>query len=116
MREIGFDDAYMFAYSPRPGTPAALELDDRLPRPAKLERLRELIALQRELGAQRNQRYVGQELEVIIEQRTANGATARTAFNKPVYLPATGQRVGGFTRARVTGVRTSSFLGEEATG
>ena len=113
VREVGFDDAFMFAYSERPGTPAALELEDRLPRPAKLERLRELIAVQRELGAQRNRRYLGQELDVIIEQLTPDGVIARTAFNKPVRLPATVQRVGGFTRARVTGVRTSSFSGEE---
>jgi tRNA-2-methylthio-N6-dimethylallyladenosine synthase len=113
VREVGFDDAFMFAYSPRPGTPASLELEDHLPRPAKLERLKQLIALQRELGAARNRRYLGQELEVIVEQRQPAAVVARTAFNKPVYLAASRQRVGGFTKVRVTAVKTSSFAGEE---
>jgi tRNA-2-methylthio-N6-dimethylallyladenosine synthase len=113
VRDVGFDDAFMFAYSPRPGTPASLELEDRLPRPEKLERLKQLIAVQRELGAVRNRRYLGQELEVIIEQRAPEQTTARTAFNKPVYLAACRQRVGGFTHVRINAVRTSSFYGEE---
>jgi len=82
--EIGFDDAFMFAYSERPGTLAARKFADKLPRTEKLRRLNELIRLQREWGAKRNARYVGQELDVIIERCENGDITARTAFNKPV--------------------------------
>jgi tRNA-2-methylthio-N6-dimethylallyladenosine synthase len=116
VEEVGFDDAFMFAYSERPGTHAAGNYPDSLAREEKLERLKGLIALQRERGAQRNQRYLGQELDVIVEQRLTDGWSARTAFNKPVRLVQCATPVGGFTRVCITGVRTSSFSGEELAG
>jgi tRNA-2-methylthio-N6-dimethylallyladenosine synthase len=113
-REVGFDDAFMFAYSERPHTIAARTLADSIPREEKLRRLNLLIERQREWGAHRNQRYVGQELDVIIEHAGDGETIARTAFNKPVRLAATSHQVGEFARVRVTGVKTSSFSGEEA--
>jgi tRNA-2-methylthio-N6-dimethylallyladenosine synthase len=112
--EVGFDDAFMFAYSPRPNTPAVRDYLERWTRQQKSARLTQLIARQRELSAARNQRFVGQELEVIIEQRKADGsAVARTAFNKPVQLPSKATRLGGFTRVLITAAKVSSFAGRE---
>jgi len=111
--EIGFDDAFMFAYSPRPGTHSVRTYPDRLSREQKIARLSKLIAAQRAQSAERSKRYLGQELEVIIEQSSGEGIVARTAFNKPVHLAAARTPVGQFARARITGVRVSAFLGEE---
>jgi tRNA-2-methylthio-N6-dimethylallyladenosine synthase len=111
--EIGFDDAFMFAYSPRPGTHSVRTYPDRLNREQKIARLSKLIAAQRAQSAERSKRYLGQELEAIVEQSNAEGIVARTAFNKPVHLASAKAPVGQFTNVRITGVRVSAFTGEE---
>jgi tRNA-2-methylthio-N6-dimethylallyladenosine synthase len=115
-QDVGFDDAFMFAYSERPGTLAAERFEDSLPRAGKMQRLNELIAKQREWGAQRNRRFLGQELPVIIERRDSDKAVARTAFNKPVYLESASTPVGEYSRVLITGTRISSFEGKEVAG
>lgn len=114
--EIGFDDAFMFAYSPRPGTHSVRVYPDVLPREEKVRRLSLLIAQQRAQSSKRSQRYLGQELTVIIEQRDDSGVTARTAFNKPVHLLASQRQPGEFSRVRISGVKVSAFEGEEIEG
>jgi tRNA-2-methylthio-N6-dimethylallyladenosine synthase len=115
-RDVGFDDAFMFAYSERPGTLAAEKYEDSLPRAEKMRRLNELIAKQREWGGARNRRFLGQELSVIIERQGNEKIVARTAFNKPVYLDSASAAVGTFCRVLITGVRISSLTGEEVAG
>ncbi|MBN2081894.1 MiaB/RimO family radical SAM methylthiotransferase [bacterium] len=109
--ELGFDDAFMFAYSERPGTLAARKYGDPLPRGEKLRRLNELIARQRAWGKARNRRYVGQRLAVIVERIDGAAAVARTAFNKPVHLPAAGLKVGEYALTEITSAKVSSFAG-----
>jgi len=136
--EIGFDDAFMFAYSERPGTHAAQSHPDRLSRAEKMARLSELIARQRSISAERHRRFIGAELPVIIEHTAlpvggalappgiggnelpptgsgvgATEAVARTAFNKIVRLPATIRKPGEYSRVRITAAKVSSFDGEE---
>lgn len=111
--EIGFDDAFMFAYSERTGTIAARQYGDPLPREEKLRRLNELIRRQRHLGAERNARYVGRQLDVIIERQDDKGTSARTAFNKPVKLELSGREPGEFTRVEIRSAGVSSFSGIE---
>lgn len=115
VEEIGFDDAFMFAYSPRPGTHSVRTYPDKLNREQKIARLSKLITMQRAQSAERSKRYIGQELEVIIEQRNGKGTVARTAFNKPVHLAGSRAPIGQFARVRITGVRVSAFVGEEVT-
>ena len=103
----------MFAYSPRPGTHSAEAYTETLSREQKLSRLHRLIARQRELGAARNRRFLGQELEVIIEEAKPGGSVARTAFNKPVRLKQAATPPGEYARVRITGIHVSSFDGEE---
>ena len=86
---------------------------DTLTRPEKITRLSRLIELQRELGSARNARYVGQEIEVIIEEAQETHAIGRTSFNKPVQLPPTSQPLGSFARVKIEGVKVSSFFGRE---
>jgi tRNA-2-methylthio-N6-dimethylallyladenosine synthase len=115
--EIGFDDAFMFAYSERPGTHSARVYGAQdLPREVKIRRLSLLIEQQRRQSAERSQRYVGQELEVIVEQVAEDAVIARTAFNKPVRLASCVTPVGGFTRAKIDAVKVSSFIGTEVSG
>ncbi|MEZ5337422.1 MAG: MiaB/RimO family radical SAM methylthiotransferase [bacterium] len=113
MEEIGFDDAFMFAYSERPGTHSARHFPDLLSREVKIRRLSEIIELQRKTSAERSLRYIGQELEIIIEAVNPDGAIGRTSFNKPVYMPKTDKAVGEYSRALIRGVRVSAFTGEE---
>lgn len=111
--EIGFDDAFMFAYSPRPGTHSIRVYPDVLPRQEKVRRLTALIAQQRAQSAERSRRYLGQELEVIIEQNDDSAVVGRTAFNKPVHLPASRLAPGSFSRVRIDAVKVSAFEGVE---
>jgi tRNA-2-methylthio-N6-dimethylallyladenosine synthase len=63
--EAGYDFAYMFVYSEREGTPAAVHFED-VPRPVKVERLGRLIALSKDISLQRNSSWVGREIEVLV--------------------------------------------------
>lgn len=85
MRLAGFDSAYTYMYSPRPGT-KAFDLPGQLPREVRLERLQILIALEREMALASNQREVGRELEVLVEGsgRRRGQHYGRSRGNKPV--------------------------------
>ena len=67
MREVGYEFAYMFKYSERPGTFASKHLPDDVPDEVKTRRLSEIIALQNELSEASNRRDVGREFEVLVE-------------------------------------------------
>jgi tRNA-2-methylthio-N6-dimethylallyladenosine synthase len=113
IEETGFNDAFMFAYSARPGTHSAEHYPDSLSREQKSARLTRLIARQREIAANANRRYTGQVVPVIIEHADGNGAVARTAFNKPVKLASTRTAVGHYSTVRISDVKVSSFTGVE---
>ena len=67
MREVGYDSAFMFKYSERPGTYASKHLPDNIPEEEKIRRLNELIALQTEISAQQNKKDEGKEFDVLVE-------------------------------------------------
>ena len=69
MQRIGFHNSYMFAYSPRPFTPAA-EYEDSVPHEVKQERLQRLIRLQEELAREAGQSFIGHEVEVLVEEKS----------------------------------------------
>lgn len=110
---VRFNDAFMFAFSPREGTPAA-KMDGQLPQKVRKERLAALIELQRRIAHEANTSYIGQVMDAIVEENTPKRAVARTAFNKPVALAQCSRAPGEFTRVRITAVAVSSFKGEEA--
>ena len=70
MEEVGFSSSFMFCYSPRPGTPAA-EWPDTVAEAVKKKRLQKTIALQNELSRKLGTRFVGKEVEVLVEGRTS---------------------------------------------
>ncbi len=116
MREVGYDFAYMFKYSERPGTFAQRHLPDDVPEEVKSRRLQEIIALQNELGHASNLRDVGREFEVLVEgesKRDAAQLSGRTSQNKVVVFDRGAHRVGDYVRVRITGCTPATLFGEE---
>ena len=116
MREVGYDFAFMFKYSERPGTFASKHLPDDVPDEVKSRRLQEIIALQNELGRQSYLRDVGQEFEVLVEgvsKRNPDQLSGRTSQNKVVVFDRGAHAVGDYVRVRITGCTSATLFGEE---
>ena len=116
MREVGYDFAFMFKYSERPGTFASKHLPDDVPDEVKSRRLQEIIALQNELGRESYLRDVGKEFEVLVEgvsKRDAGQLSGRTSQNKVVVFDRGSHSVGDYVRVRITGCTSATLFGEE---
>ena len=116
MREVGYDFAYMFKYSERPGTFAQRNLGDDVPEEVKSRRLQEIIALQNELGLESYRRDVGKEFEVLVEgesRRNKAQLFGRTSQNKVVVFDRGDHKAGDYVRVRVTDCTSATLLGEE---
>ena len=119
MRLVGYDSAFMFKYSERPGTYASKHLPDDVPEEVKIRRLNELIELQTEMSAEANRRDEGREFDVLIEgfsKRSREQLFGRTEQNKVVVLPKGNHHVGQTVRVRITGSTSATLFGEEAEG
>ena len=119
MREVGYDFAFMFKYSERPGTFASKHLPDDVPDDVKSRRLQEIIALQNELGRQSYLRDVGKEFEVLVEgvsKRDAGQLSGRTSQNKVVVFDRGSHSIGDYVRVRITGCTSATLFGEEVAG
>ncbi|MDE7159649.1 MAG: tRNA (N6-isopentenyl adenosine(37)-C2)-methylthiotransferase MiaB [Muribaculaceae bacterium] len=115
MREVGFDSAFMFKYSERPGTFASKHLPDNVPEEVKIERLNRMIALQNELSLESNLRDVGKTFEVLAEapsKRSSEQLVGRTSQNKAVVFPRGDHRPGDFVKVRITSATSATLLGE----
>ena len=115
MREVGYDSAFMFKYSERPGTYASKHLPDNVPEEVKLRRLNELIALQTELSAQANKKEEGLVREVLVEgfsKRSREQLCGRTEQGKMVVFDKCGQHIGDLVRVRITGSTSATLLGK----
>ncbi|MBD5312172.1 MAG: tRNA (N6-isopentenyl adenosine(37)-C2)-methylthiotransferase MiaB [Bacteroides sp.] len=121
MREAGFDSAFMFKYSERPGTFASKHLADNVPEEVKIERLNRMIALQNELSLESNLRDVGKEFEVLVEgksKRSDEEVFGRTSQNKVVVFARRRKdggehRPGDFVKVRVLSATSATLRGEE---
>ena len=117
MREVGYDSAFMFKYSERPGTYASRHLPDDVPEEVKLRRLNELIALQTEISAQQNKKDEGKEFDVLVEgfsKRSRQQLCGRTEQNKMVVFDKGDHHIGETVRVRITGSTSATLLGELA--
>lgn len=117
MREVGFDAAFMFKYSERPGTFAAKNLPDNISEEEKVRRLNEIIALQMELSHESNKRDVGKTFEVLVEgysKRSRDHFCGRTSQNKMVVFPKSGRKIGDFVQVTITKATAATLLGEVA--
>lgn len=115
MREVGYDFAFMFKYSERPGTFASKHLSDNVPDEIKSRRLQEIIALQNELGLESYKRDVGKEFEVLVEgesRRNTQQLFGRTSQNKVVVFDRHDYKTGDYVRVRVTDCTSATLLGE----
>ncbi len=117
MREVGFDTAFMFKYSERPGTYASKHLPDDIPEETKIRRLNEIIALQNQLSLESNQRDVGKVFEVLVEgfsKRSKEQFYGRTSGYKTVVFPRQGHRIGELINVRVVSCSAATLIGEIA--
>ena len=115
MREVGFDAAFMFKYSERPGTLASRTMPDNVPEEVKIERLNRMIALQNELSLESNRRDIGREFDVLVEgfsKRSNEQLTGRTEGNKACVLPRCGISIGSTVRVRVTDATSATLICE----
>ncbi|MBS7399031.1 MAG: tRNA (N6-isopentenyl adenosine(37)-C2)-methylthiotransferase MiaB [Prevotella sp.] len=116
VREVGFDAAFMFKYSERPGTYAAKHLPDNVPEEVKISRLNELIHLQTEVSAEQNRKDEGKEYDVLLERfakRSHSQLMGRTPQNKAVVIDKGNHHIGETVRVRITGSSSATLLGEE---
>lgn len=115
MREVGFDSAFMFKYSERPGTYASKYLPDNISEEVKIDRLNRMITLQNELSAESNHRDVGREFDVLVEgvsKRSKEQMVGRTDTNKTVVFPRRDARIGDTVRVRIGSSTSATLIGE----
>ena len=115
MREVGFDTAFMFKYSERPGTYAQKHLPDNIAEKEKVRRLNEIIALQNELSLASNRREIGKTVEVLVEgfsKRSHDDMFGRTSQYKTVVFPRAGRHIGELVQVRVLEASAATLRGE----
>ena len=119
MREVGYDSAFMFKYSERPGTYASKHLPDDVPEEEKIRRLNELIQLQTEMSAIQNKKDEGKEFDVLVEgfsKRSREQLCGRTEQNKMVVFDKGGHHIGETVKVKITGSTSATLLGEISNG
>ena len=116
MREVGYEFAYMFKYSERPGTKAARHMPDDVPEEVKNRRLSEIIELQNELALASNRRDVGKTFEILVEgvsKRSDERLFGRTSQNKVVVIDRRAHRTGDYVKVRIVDCTSATLFGEE---
>ena len=115
MREVGFDTAFMFKYSERPGTYASKHLPDNVSEEEKVRRLNEIIDLQNTLSLESNLREVGKVVEVLVEgysKRSREDMFGRTSQYKTVVFPREGRHIGEFVNVKILSATAATLKGE----
>lgn len=116
-REVGFDYAYMFYYSERPGTLAARHYPDDVPPDVKTRRLNEIIALQNELSLKSNRNDLGKTFRVLVEgpsKKNPDELCGRTSSNKMCVFPDNLHKPGDYVDVKITSCTSATLLGELA--
>ena len=114
MQEVGFDFAYMFKYSERPGTKASRHMKDDVPDEVKTRRLNEIIALQNELSAVSKKADTGRTFEVLVEgpaKKPAGAMMGRTSGNKVVVFQASDILPGDYVNVTITRSTSATLIG-----
>ena len=116
-KEVGFDAAYMFYYSERPGTLAAKKYADDVPLDEKTRRLNEIIALQNTLSLESNRKDIGKVFEVLVEgksKKSDHQLSGRTSTNKVCVWTDNTHKAGDYVKVRVKDCTQATLLCEEA--
>jgi tRNA-2-methylthio-N6-dimethylallyladenosine synthase len=111
----GYDFAYMFKYSERPGTKAARIFKDDVPEDVKTRRLSEVIALQNKLSARSKKEDSGKTFEVLIEgysKRSQEFLSGRTSQNKVVVFPDNGSKKGDYVNVLIERCTSATLIGK----
>lgn len=117
MEWTGFDSAFMFKYSERPGTYAAKELDDDIPEELKGKRLQEIIKLQKSLSMNSNNNDLGKIFEVLVEgtsKKSDQELFGRTKENKVIVFPKMNFSPGDLARVKVNSFTSATLIGDLA--
>lgn len=115
MKWAGYDYSYMFKYSERPGTFAYKNLKDNIPEDVKSKRLDEMIALQRQLSLESNQRDIGKIFEILIEgvsKKSNEEMYGRSSQNKAFVLPRKNLKIGDFVMVKAVSCTSATLIGE----
>ena len=113
MREVGYDAAFMFQYSERPGTLAARNYPDDIPPEVKTRRLNEIIALQNELSLESNRRDVGKTFRILVEgpsKRNPSELCGRNSGGKMCVFPDTEHRAGDYLDVKVLSCTSATLI------
>ncbi len=116
-RKVGFDYAYMFYYSERPGTLAARHYPDDVPLDVKTRRLNEIIALQSELSLKSNQNDIGKTFRVLVEgpsKKNPEELCGRSGSDKMCVFPGGGHKAGDYVDVKVLSCTSATLIGELA--
>lgn len=116
-RKVGFDYAYMFYYSERPGTLAARHYPDDVPLDVKTRRLNEIIALQSELSLKSNQNDIGKTFRVLVEgpsKKNPEDLCGRSGSNKMCVFPGKGHKAGDYVDVKVLSCTSATLIGKLA--
>ncbi len=114
MEEVGFDFAYMFKYSERPGTKAARKYKDDVPEDVKSDRLAGMIAVQNRLSAKSKKLDVGKTFEVLVEgksKRSEEFLSGRTSQNKVVVFPGQNHTSGEYVNVSIERCTSATLIG-----
>ncbi len=117
MKEVRYDGAYMFKYSPREKT-KAWKMDDDVDEETKTRRLVEIVELQRDISEEKNRETVGKEFEVIIEgvsKKSDKMLFGRTAGNKTVIIPLNDAKPGEKVLVKINRANSATLFGEAVT-
>lgn len=115
MEWAGYDFAYMFKYSERPGTRAARKYKDDVPEEIKTRRLNEIIELQNRLSTISKKQDVGKDFEVLIEdfsKRSEEQLSGRTSQNKVVIFPGEGHKKGEYVNVKIERCTSATLIGK----
>lgn len=114
-RKVGFDYAYMFYYSERPGTLAARHYPDDVPPDVKTRRLNEIIALQNELSLKSNRHDIGKVFRVLVEgpsKKNPEELCGRSGSNKMCVFPGGGHKAGDYVDVEVVSCTSATLIGK----
>ena len=114
MREVGFDMAFMFKYSERPGTYAHKHLPDLISEEEKVRRLNEIIELQTQLSLESNEREIGKVVDVLVEgysKRSTEDMYGRTSQYKTVVFPKRNTRIGEIVQVKILEASSATLKG-----
>ena len=114
-RKVGFDYAYLFYYSERPGTLAARHYPDDVPPDVKTRRLNEIIALQNELSLKSNRNDIGKVFRVLVEgpsKKNPEELCGRSGSNKMCVFPGGGHKAGDYVDVEVVSCTSATLIGK----